>query len=186
MTYNPGPELEHDVIRLNEPLSLLPEKGVYTILAELKKDEVLCVGSLGLIGMKRGYYAYTGSAVGEGALSLRGRIFRHLKKEKRLKWHIDYLTSSRSSTVIGVVASKASKNFECAIASTMCSLTNFIKEFGCSDCSCSSHLAVLPFSTVDECINFVVSIYHSLGLSTISLRFNVLFGHVEEDADHRR
>lgn len=178
MTYNPGPEVGDDVLRLDEPLLLLPVKGVYTILIELKEDSVIRIGSLGLVGLKKGYYAYTGSAVGRGALSLRRRVLRHLKKEKKLKWHIDYLTSSKLSMVIGIVASEASKSFECAVASAMNSLTSFVKGFGCSDCSCSSHLAILPFSTTSECMNFIVDVYRSLGLRTTSLLFNVPPSHI--------
>lgn len=173
MTCNPGPDFKCDVNRLNEPpLDLLPEKGVYTLIIRVKEGVRMCIGSLGVINMGKGFYAYTGSGLGRGALSLRGRILRHINKRKKLKWHIDYLTSSESSTIVGIIASQVDKKFECMVASTINLLTNFIKGFGCSDCKCSSHLALLPFQEVNDCTNFIRDIYVRLGVVPISITFS--------------
>ncbi|MEM2213971.1 MAG: GIY-YIG nuclease family protein [Candidatus Nezhaarchaeales archaeon] len=173
MTCNPGSDFRHDVDRLAEPpLNILPKKGVYTVIIHVVKGGRMHIGSLGIMDVMEGFYAYTGSGLGRGALSLRGRVLRHLEKRKKLKWHIDYLTSSKSSTVVGVVASMVDKRFECTIASAINSLTKCIKGFGCSDCKCFSHLAFLPHQDVNDCINFIKDIYIHLGLTPISITFS--------------
>lgn len=172
MTCNPGSDLKYDVNRLNEPpINLLPEKGVYTIIIHVREAEVR-VGSLGVVSLAKGFYAYTGSGLGQGALSIRGRVLRHLNKRKKLKWHIDYLTSSELSIIVGVVASRADKEFECVIASAINLLAKPIEGLGCSDCKCISHLALLPFQEVSDCMNFVREVYAHNGLTPISITFS--------------
>ena len=184
MTCNSGSDAAHDVNRLDEPsLDLLPERGVYTIVVLVTEEKAIDVGSLGVVRMRRGLYAYTGSGLGRGALSLRGRVSRHLSKRKRLRWHIDYLTSSESSVVVGVVASRAEKRLECAIASTINSVAEPIEGFGCSDCKCRSHLALTPFEEIDECLRLIKEVYASLGLTPTSLALGplqVLGAHVRQ------
>jgi Uri superfamily endonuclease len=171
-----------DVDRLDEPsLNLLPERGVYTIVVLLVEDKAISVGSLGPLKMKRGLYTYTGSGLGQSALSLRGRVSRHLSKRKKLRWHIDYLTSSSSSMVVGVVASRAEKRFECSVASAINSIAKPVEGFGCSDCRCRSHLALMPFEGVEECLKAIEEVHVSLGLvpKSLALRpLQVLSGHV--------
>jgi Uri superfamily endonuclease len=154
-----------DVDRLDEPsFNLLPEKGVYTIVVLLARDEIIDVGSLGSVKVKRGLYAYTGSGLGRGALSLRGRVLRHISKRKKPKWHIDYLTLSSSSMVVGVVASQAEKRFECLVASAINSIAEPVEGFGCSDCTCRSHLALMPFEDFGRCLKIIEEVHVSLGL----------------------
>ena len=182
MTCNSGSDATSDVDRLDEPsLVLLPERGVYTIAALLMENKAIDVGSLGTVRMKRGLYAYTGSGLGRGALSLRGRVSRHLNKHKKLKWHIDYLTSSNSSVVVGVVASQAEKRLECSVASVINSIAEPVEGFGCSDCKCRSHLALMRLEGVGECLRLIEGVYASLGLAPISLTLRplqVLSGHM--------
>jgi len=47
----------------------------------------LRIGKLGIHNLPHGYYVYVGSALG----GLASRLRRHLRSEKRLHWHIDYL-----------------------------------------------------------------------------------------------
>ena len=46
----------------------------------------------GKLTLAAGQYAYVGSAHGPGGL--RARVGRHLRAEKPLHWHIDYLTAA--------------------------------------------------------------------------------------------
>ncbi len=48
-------------------LNALPVKGIYTLIMFLPKETCLRVGRFGLRRSPRGYYAYTGSALGMGA-----------------------------------------------------------------------------------------------------------------------
>ncbi|MEM2025803.1 MAG: GIY-YIG nuclease family protein, partial [Desulfurococcaceae archaeon] len=170
MSCNPGSDALGDVDRLDEPpLELLPRAGIYTIVILVESDLEFRSASLGAVTIKKGCYAYTGSALGQGPLSLRGRLSRHLRRTKKLKWHIDYLTSNSSVRVEGVVASVAGKAFECMVASHLNGLASYVEGFGCSDCRCPSHLALLPFPHADACLRLVEAVYRELGLTPISL-----------------
>ena len=61
--------------------------GSYILILELKTVDTIAVGHLGAITFAPGIYAYVGSAMA----GLEQRISRHLRKEKKLHWHIDYL-----------------------------------------------------------------------------------------------
>jgi len=70
--------------RRNAPLIQdLPKKGIYTLVIFLSKETCLNVGKLGEQRFLKGHYTYTGSALGKGASSLKHRISRHIRKEKR-------------------------------------------------------------------------------------------------------
>lgn len=112
-------------------------KGVYLLFLNISKDIKIRVGSLGLISFPAGVYVYVGSAQN----SVEARIKRHLNKKKTLRWHIDYLTSSKNVEPIYAVVLPLSRNYECRIAkiiqeNDLMSINNF----GASDCRCRSHL----------------------------------------------
>jgi len=107
-------------------------KGTYALLVELKKDEEIEVGKLGILSFKKGYYTYIGSAMG----GLDGRIRRHLRKNKKKHWHIDYLLEK--GEIIKVLFIEEKK--ECGIASLLKDEFYGIAGFGSSDCKCKTHL----------------------------------------------
>jgi Uri superfamily endonuclease len=102
----------------------------------VEKKIMLNVGSLGRIEFKSGLYAYVGSAQS----NLEQRIKRHLTKEKRLFWHIDYLLNSDAVRILSVLVKEARKTEECVIADTLGKKGKLVKNFGSSDCHCRSHL----------------------------------------------
>jgi len=109
------------------------EKGTYVLLIELKKDDEIEVGKLGVLKFKRGYYAYVGSAMG----GLDARIGRHMRKNKKKHWHIDYLLEeSKVMTVFFIEGERR----ECSIASYMKDEFSGVPHFGSSDCKCNTHL----------------------------------------------
>jgi len=68
----------------------LPEaKGTYVLIAFVAQMKRLEIGRLGAYDIMPGYYAYVGSAFGEGGL--RARIGHHLESTATPHWHIDYL-----------------------------------------------------------------------------------------------
>jgi len=74
----------------------LPQKGVYTLIIKVAKEIRIRIGSLGLQKFRKGYYAYTGSALGASATSLKNRVRRHLRKAgKKKRWHIDFSRRTR-------------------------------------------------------------------------------------------
>lgn len=110
-------------------------KGTYVLLIELTRDKTVIVGKLGKIRFKKGYYAYVGSAMN----SLEARIARHLNRQKRIFWHIDYLLKERDICVKKVFVIK-NKRVECKLARVLNNTFDCIERFGASDCSCQSHL----------------------------------------------
>ncbi len=61
----------------------------YILQIYLDRDRNIRIGKLGEFLFPKGYYLYVGSA----KRNLRKRIKRHLRKEKKKFWHIDYLLS---------------------------------------------------------------------------------------------
>lgn len=111
-------------------------KGVYVLVISVGRDIKVNVGALGSISFEKGLYAYVGSAQS----NLEKRIKRHLKKDKRKFWHIDYLLDNYAVEVVKVFCKDAGKAEECRIAEKLGEKGFAVKNFGCSDCSCISHL----------------------------------------------
>jgi len=109
-------------------------KGSYVLLIRIDKDSSIDIGKIGKIDFKKGVYVYVGSAMN----NIKHRIERHLKKEKKLHWHIDYLLEK--SRIVNTYYRESNIREECKIANVLNQHLSFIPNFGCSDCSCKSHL----------------------------------------------
>jgi len=109
-------------------------KGSYVLIAELKDDFSISVGKKRKIKFYKGYYVYIGSAVN----SLEKRIQRHLRDNKKMHWHIDYLL--KYAIITDVFYKESTYKEECYIAKAFDENLMPIKSFGCSDCKCESHL----------------------------------------------
>ena len=109
----------------------------YQLLIKVTKDIDLKVGKLGRFFFPVGSYVYTGSA----KTNIDKRIERHLSKEKKLHWHIDYLLNNDAVKIIDI---KKSEMIECSLNKKTYG-TIIIKGFGSSDCNlcCGSHLKYL-------------------------------------------
>ena len=111
--------------------------GVYVLIIEVTSDVYLKVGRLGDLVFEDGIYAYVGSAKS----GFKRMIDRHLSKEKKLFWHIDYLLSSGNVSVREVWISR--ELGECELAGDLIGSHIFRfygAKFGSSDCQCPSHL----------------------------------------------
>jgi len=117
--------------------------GRYVLVLRLSADVRLRVGSLGEVRLRRGLYAYVGSATGPGGLERRVR--RHISKAKRLRWHIDYLTSRPECAVEGVVlVSSEAQEADIVWALERAGASHPVEGFGSSDDPRSrSHLLYL-------------------------------------------
>ena len=109
-------------------------KGVYILILELQKGRDITIGKLGTISFVAGYYVYVGSALN----GLSSRIARHLKSEKTLHWHVDYLLCKMH--VVEIMYGLSQRKKECILASQLTRQMTPVPGFGCSDCSCKSHL----------------------------------------------
>jgi len=113
------------------------KKGaVYILKINVKKPLSLKIGKLGKINFKKGTYVYVGSA----QKNFEQRIKRHLSRNKKKFWHIDYLLENKNVEVTGVFYKKAGKQEECLLAREISKKNLPIEKFGCSDCNCQSHL----------------------------------------------
>ena len=109
-------------------------KGSYALLIELPESKEISVGRLGLIAFPRGFYTYVGSALN----GIEPRIGYHLRKNKKPRWHIDYLLEKAS--IKRIVLYETEERLECILAQALSKEFPSIPGFGCSDCKCQSHL----------------------------------------------
>ena len=109
-------------------------QGTYTLLIELSQNRNILIGKIVNCSFKAGYYAYVGSALN----GLEQRIRRHLRLNKKLHWHIDYLL--QYAVVRAVIYTESSEKQECRVSEELRQVLESIPKFGCSDCRCSSHL----------------------------------------------
>ena len=100
----------------------------------LKGDLTVKVRSGKVFELKKGIYCYCGSAMG----SLEKRVLRHLKREKKPHWHIDFITTAKVFESVEIWIFKE-KWFECELAESLKGNEPVIG-FGATDCSCESHL----------------------------------------------
>jgi len=121
-------------------------KGSYILLLNLKEDVTVNIGKLGKLDLKKGSYVYVGSALN----SLESRINRHLRRNKKIHWHIDYLLDF--ALITDVFVKENSVKEECKVAQFFTKKLIPIKGFGCSDCKCRSHLF---YGRYDEIIGII-------------------------------
>ena len=133
--------------------------ATYCLIIELKNDSVISVGKLGELDFKKGFYVYVGSALN----SIDARIKRHLKNEKKLFWHIDYLLNSPNATIKEVILERSPQKWECKIAKEIADDALPLIKFGCSDCKCDSHL--FYFGSYEEAENMVLNAFKNFKLN---------------------
>lgn len=121
-------------------------KGTYALIICSETKLQLQVGRLGICDFSQGYYIYAGSALG----GLEGRLRRHLRKDKKLHWHIDYLL--QYTRIVEVWYCLNGERLECTwneILTGIPGAVPHVNGFGSSDCRCRTHLAhfssKLPF-----------------------------------------
>lgn len=119
--------------------------GDYMVVLELTEDQTIPIGALGPIAFPKGYYVYVGSA----KKNLAARLARHQRKRKRLHWHIDYLR--QHSKVVAAIPVRTTADLEHEIAGALSQIAQWqIPGFGCTDCTCSSHLFGFKSNPIHE------------------------------------
>lgn len=116
----------------------MSEKGIYILAMQLQSPVQLKIGRLGLFDFPAGYYLYVGSAMSGFA----GRINRHLKRKKKLRWHIDYLLEKVDLIWVDLYETDSQED-ECRLNSSVAKLPGakiIAPNFGASDCKCRTHL----------------------------------------------
>ena len=135
------------------------DKGIYCLV--LRNPEcTVDVGALGAQAFAAGFHVYVGSAQGSGGLQ---RVRRHIllaqDRDRRPKWHIDYLLTNNNFSLTSVICARTEQKFECRLAGTLPGSP--VPHFGCSDCSCSSHL----FHNHDNPRDGIRIVFRKLGLA---------------------
>ena len=139
-------------------------KGTYVLIIENHADTEIEIGKIGCISVKEGFYAYAGSALA-GVEQRIGRHLRDVGDNKKLHWHIDYFLANPAVEVKEVVCAETEERKECEIAANMSIRLESIARFGCTDCSCKSHLF---FSTsLTELKEHVCNSFHTSGLDNV-------------------
>ena len=144
--------------RLSRPTLSVSEldSGLYVLILRILFPLNLKVGALGEIDFPPGYYAYCGSA----RKCLSDRLSRHMRQIKKLRWHVDYLTSRKDICVESARIFALDKLSECVLNGRIQSLSGAgpVRGFGCSDCSCISHLTF--FGAKSPCMRFIKNRSH--------------------------
>jgi Uri superfamily endonuclease len=114
------------------------DKGIYCLVFE-NPGCMIRVGALGEIAFQSGWHIYIGSALGSGGLK---RLMRHISiagnHDRKPKWHVDYLLTSPFFSLDYTVYGVTGDRLECRLANIL--NESSVPAFGCSDCSCISHL----------------------------------------------
>jgi len=109
----------------------------YQLWIALRRPQMITVGRLGEFHFPAGVYIYTGSA----KRNIEARIARHCRRDKTLRWHIDYLLAAEGVELVCVGRSARS---ECTLNRNVGGEV-LVPGFGASDCrkDCGSHLRYL-------------------------------------------
>ncbi len=112
------------------------ERGSYVLIIKVT-EELTVRTKYGQTKIQKGIYAYVGSAFGPGGL--RARISRHWRKEKKLHWHIDWITTSKSCEHRGAWVFPKERA-ESELAQILAEQFTSVPGFGASDSKEDSHL----------------------------------------------
>jgi Uri superfamily endonuclease len=124
---------------MSRPPAWLRVGGTYALIVWLDEAQEISIGRLGSFAFPRGSYVYVGSALGPGGLA--SRLSRHLRKGKRLRWHVDYLLERAEVASVHIQCSK--ERLECRWARQLLAAAPkgvIVPRFGSSDCDCPAHL----------------------------------------------
>ncbi|MDO8872520.1 MAG: GIY-YIG nuclease family protein [Methanoregula sp.] len=127
------------------------DKGIYCLVFKNPGCTVR-IGALGEIHFQPGWHCYIGSALGSGGLK---RLERHISlfhnRDKRPKWHVDYLLSSPLFSLACAVYGVTRERLECRLAQDLGD--GGVPGFGSSDCNCASHLFYRQCDPEDEILS---------------------------------
>ena len=124
------------------------DKGVYALILENLYRNIR-IGALGMREFSGGRHIYVGSAQGSGGLA---RVERHIRlafrRDRSPRWHIDHILLDPGFTPVAAVTAATNRDCECALARAIGGPS--IPGFGCSDCTCPSHLFYRVGDPVEE------------------------------------
>jgi sugar fermentation stimulation protein A len=114
---------------------LCADKGSYLVIFYNHRPFKKVIGSLGEREFKKGYYVYVGSAM----QALDKRIKRHLRKNKKIRWHLDHI-SPGCMKMEKVYPIRRRDRVEEALARCLLEICDgYVMGFGASDSGLPSH-----------------------------------------------
>ena len=131
----------------------------YIYIFRVNEELKLRIGSLGMKYLPKGYYAYIGSANIKRPFS---RILRHYASRKRVKWHIDYITTTqRTENLLSIICYDIDEERLYRFVMNLNLCKPFIRGFGSTDRKGhTTHLFIVH--NVEE---FTMTVtYHLLGM----------------------
>ncbi len=144
-------------------------KGIYVLILKLDQESDIQIGKLGKLHLRKGFYAYTGSALGTGGFK---RVERHFNvatgENPTRKWHIDYLLPK--SKIVCAILLPTEVPIECKLARNIRKISGItiIPGFGCTDCSCETHL----FYAENELRDIIIDVCDNIGIKSIVISPN--------------
>ena len=109
---------------------------LYAIHLKISEKKLVQIGSLGTFEFPIGTYIYVGSA----KKNIKARITRHIKKEKPLRWHFDYIRPHGEIVKVETFDDSLDECNRCKQIKEKYQAHELIKGFGSSDCNCKAHL----------------------------------------------
>ena len=112
---------------------------LYHIKAYLSEDTEITVGKLGTFQFAKGIYVYVGSA----KRNIKARVERHIRMEKKQRWHFDYV---RPYMEVMDVRTYPGEEGECGLFARLRQEEEgeiAVRKFGSSDCRCPAHLFLI-------------------------------------------
>jgi Uri superfamily endonuclease len=100
------------------------------------------------------------------------RISRHIRTEKKIFWHIDYLVINPSVKVFALFRAESKWKMECDVNKSI--VSNFdvsiVSGFGSTDCkaACGGHLLFLRDTGFQICLKGIGEAYLASGLNPVS------------------
>jgi Uri superfamily endonuclease len=138
------------------------DKGIYCLVF-FNPACTAGIGARGEIAFRSGWHVYVGSALGSGGLARLGRhVALSLAKNKRPKWHVDYLSTDSRFSLVYTVHAVTDDQLECRLAEMLGQ--PYVPSFGCSDCRCPSHLFYRETDPHDE----LIAAFNRLGLVAVT------------------
>ncbi len=140
---------------------LLRVPGYYVLILDVSENLVIDTRGSRKFYLEPGLYVYTGSARGPGGLL--ARINRHLKRRKKLFWHIDYLTIRESVHIVAVYSLvdivDPHRDYESLLSARLMELLEPVKGFGTSDKPRDKAHLYRCRGGLDECLSILDKVF---------------------------
>jgi len=127
--------LKHIPIDYEKAREICMDRGSYLLILYNEKPFTKEIGSLGKREFKKGYYVYVGSAM----RGMKNRIRRHLRKNKKRHWHLDYISPACMKTV-KLYRIRRKERIEVLLTRRLMNICDdYVPGFGASDTNVDSH-----------------------------------------------